>query len=123
MSRFTEEDYRRRLVDAFIGRRPVQLVISRKVRTATPGGTGYVETPTDLPTQTFRWLPVASGRQPRTVTAGGQVTNMPVQLEGSSDADVQVGDTITTPDGKYRVEHIDPVKDVRVLADLVYLGK
>jgi hypothetical protein len=123
VSKFSEEYYRRRLVDYVIQRRPVELVISRKIRTATPGGTGYVETPTDLPVQQFRWVPIATGRQPRTVTTGGQVTSMPVQLEGSSDADLQIGDTITTPDGKYRVEHIDPIKDVRVLADLVYLGK
>jgi hypothetical protein len=123
MTRFTRDDLRRKQMDKFRSTRGVDLALVRKIRTATPGGTGYVETDVTLPPQQFRWAPISSRAQPAVTTTAGQISAVTVQLVGEPDADVQVGDTLTTPEGLWRVVHIDPVRDIRTLADLKYLGK
>lgn len=114
--------YRRRQAEAYIGFDSTEVVLSRKIRTSTPGGTGYVETSVDLPPQVFRLNDIGSRQQPTRNTQGGQVANVDVDMIGSHDADVQVGDTFTTDRGQWRVVFVGIDSDVRTVCSVKYLG-
>lgn len=114
--------WKRRQLAAYIGDSPSTIVLSRKIRTPTPGGTGYVETPTNLPPQIFRINDIGSRQQPTVTTQGGQVIKVDADMIGDFDADVQIGDTFTTTRGKWQVVFVGIKNDVRTACSVRFLG-
>lgn len=114
--------YKRRQLDAYIAESPTTIVLSRKVRTPTPGGTGYKETPTNLPPQVFRLNDIGSRQQPTVTTQGGAVANVDADMICPYDADVQIGDTFTTSRGKWQVLFVGVKTDVRIACSVKFLG-
>jgi len=123
MARFTKFHYKRLQVLAYIAEMPAVVTLSRKIRTPTPGGTGYKETPADLAPQRVRLDPVPSTRQANRQTPAGDVVRVDTQMIGAIDLDVETGDTFTTAEGKWQVVFVEVNRDIRTVADVHYLGR
>lgn len=122
MARFTKDHYKTRQVLAYIGELPSTITLVRKIRTPTPGGTGYRETDAPLAPQNVRLDAVPSSRQATRQSPAGQVLRVDTQIIGPPDLDVQTGDTFDHEGGSYQVIHVEVARQVRTVADAQYLG-
>lgn len=119
----TKAFYKTRQVKAYIEEQPLDLVLVRKIRVPTPGGTGYRETDATLAPQRVRLNDVPSARQATRQSSAGQVTRIDGELIGMPDLDVQAGDTFTTDEGKWLVVHVGTNQSVRTVVDVEFLGR
>lgn len=114
----------RRQTEAYLKAEPQMIALSRptpKVKTAAGGKVdGVADT---LDPQMFRVVPFK-----RRVTESesniveGTVTVSTYVLVGRWDADVKKDDEFVLPDGRYKVESVEPGKSYRTLAILEYRG-
>lgn len=78
----------------FIGENPVDLVITRNVRTSDGAG-GFVTAPTNLSPQTVRLVPVNKLASIQRTSVSGSMVVPDLTVIGEADLDIQRGDTFT----------------------------
>ena len=113
---------RRRNVREFIRVDSAVITLIRQVRTKTPSG-GYEDTPAPQAPQTVRLVPAKRRYGSAFVNSeAGQVEKYPYNLVGYHDMDIAEHDKFEYLGNWYEVETIEPDREERTQAALIYSG-
>lgn len=120
MIRTAERDAQRRLTRAFIAADPVDVELTRRVRSDDGAGGVEVGAGVLLGPQRFRLIPQEDGATART-TAEGETATPEYILMGDVDVDVERWDEFELDGRRYQVLYIDN-RQYEIKAEVIYLG-
>lgn len=114
----------RRVTKEFIAADSLEVALERPVRTADGAGGTISGSPTVLPVQVLRLIPLGDrGGATQRTTADGVVVTPGYALLGQHTADIARGDEFTVNGRRYEVVFIGENRQYEVKAEVVYRGE
>jgi hypothetical protein len=112
----------RMITKAFIDADSLEVVLYRAGKLSDGAG-GVVEgSPSPLPPQVLRLIPLADGSDER-FTADGKAVRPTYMLQGMFDADIERFDTFTHRGSRFEVVFVNENRQYQVKAEVVYRGQ